>query len=175
MKYRKAWVLILGAVCLLVFGYYCYLTDFWSNSDIRIEEPREYPVAYVVDGDTFKAKIGRKTITVRMLGINTPETVDPRKPAECYGHEASEETRSLLVGHTVRLKANPNREKKDRYGRYLLYVYTGDLFVNKYLVQDGFAREYTFGKPYSFQAEFKKAEGEAKVAGMGLWAVCPVI
>ncbi|MFA6432261.1 MAG: thermonuclease family protein [Candidatus Paceibacterota bacterium] len=175
MKNRKRYALILSVVCLCILGYYAYLTDFWSNNDVRIEEGIEYLVAYVVDGDTFKAKIGRKTITVRMLGINTPETVDPRKPAECYGHEASEETRSLLVGHTVRLKANPNREKKDRYGRYLLYVYQGDLFVNKYLVQDGFAREYTYGKAYSFQDEFKKVEGEARAEKKGLWAVCPVI
>ncbi|MCX6715859.1 MAG: thermonuclease family protein, partial [Candidatus Taylorbacteria bacterium] len=105
--------------------------------------------------------------------INTPETVDPRRPVECYGLEASNEAKGLLKGRMVRLVANPDRELKDKYGRYLLYVYRDDgLFVNKDLLRGGFAREYTYGKPYSKQAEFRKVEEKAKESSMGLWSKC---
>src|SRR5579872_4186314 len=78
-------------------------------SGISIDEHAYYPVTYVVDGDTFKASIGGKVITVRVLGINTPETVDPRKPPECYGPEASAEGKSLLDGRKIRLAESPHR------------------------------------------------------------------
>ena len=112
-------------------------------------------------------------ITVRVLGINTPETVDPRKPVECYGPEASVEGKSLLDGRSVELKFNPNRERMDKYGRYLLYVYRDDgLFYNEYMIQQGFAEEYTVGTPYSLQGEFRRDEAAAKAAKLGLWGKC---
>lgn len=170
MKRKKLFIALAVAVCLLIV-FYCLLT--WLGSrDIVIDETRAYQVSQVIDGDTFMVKIDRQAIIVRMLGIDTPETVDPRKPEQCFGREASDKTKSLLTGRLVYLKANPNREKKDRYGRYLLYVYTGDLFVNEYLIREGFAREYTYGKPYSFQARFRSVEREAQQAGRGLWLVC---
>ena len=112
-------------------------------------------------------------IRIRVLGINTPETVDPRKPVECYGPEASAAAKELLDGRKVMLKYNPNREKRDKYGRYLLYAYRDDgLFVNEYMIQEGFAREYTFGTAYSMQKEFRKAENAAKREEKGLWVKC---
>lgn len=126
-----------------------------------------------MDGDTFKVNIEKHIITVRMLGIDTPETVDPRKPAQCYGQKASDETKRMLVGHAVRLKLNPNREERDKYDRYLAYVYLEDgTFWNEYLLKNGFAREYTFGKPYLFQKEFRNIEQETKREQRGLWGVC---
>ncbi|MES2215931.1 MAG: thermonuclease family protein [Patescibacteria group bacterium] len=140
---------------------------------IYIDENTYYPVTRVIDGDTFNAKVGEKEITVRMLGINTPETVDPRKPPECFGKEASDETK-LLLGHMkVQLKLNPKREVLDKYGRYLAYIYREDgLFINEYLLKDGFAKEYTYGKPYSEQRNFKKAEKKAQGNKVGLWERC---
>ena len=133
-----------------------------------------YKVKYVIDGDTFKVRIGRHDVTVRMLGINTPETVDPRKPAQCFGKEASDQTKALLTDKMVQLKLNPKREEKDKYGRYLAYVYVGDIFVNKTLIENGYAREYTYGKGYMFQKEFRVAEKVAKDLGNGLWGACVV-
>jgi micrococcal nuclease len=141
--------------------------------DINIDPNELYKVTEVLDGDTFKVKIDSKEVTVRMLGINTPETIDPRKPPECFGKEASEETKSLLNHRQVKLALNPNREKTDKYGRILGYVYRDDgLFVNELLIKQGFAREYTVGKPYQFQKEFKDDQKEAKNAQKGLWSAC---
>ena len=92
---------------------------------------------------------------------------------QCYGPEASDEAKSLLSGHSVRLEFNPNREHRDKYGRYLLYAYRDDgLFLNEFMVKEGFAREYTFGSPYSLQASFRKAEKDAQAAKKGLWGKC---
>ena len=167
----------MGGVCLSLLAYYCLaeagiVRAFWSG-DLRIDETKLYPVSDVVDGDTFKTRIDGREITVRLLGINTPETVDPRKPVECFGPEASAEAKSLLVGREVRLAFNPNRERTDKYGRYLLYVYRDDdMFINENLIADGFAREYTVGKPYQFQAKFRTDEKAAQAAGKGLWGKC---
>jgi micrococcal nuclease len=177
MKYRKLITGVLCAACLVLLIYYCSLGFGLIQSgsgDVVIDETKEYLVTYVVDGDTFKARIGTKEITVRILGINSPETVDPRKPVECYGPEASDKAKTLLAGKSVILKSNPNRERRDKYGRYLLYVYEGNMFVNEFLIENGFAREYTVGRPYSFQQEFKKAEGEAQVNKKGLWGKCAI-
>jgi micrococcal nuclease len=108
-----------------------------------------------------------------MLGVDTPETVDPRKPVGCFGPEASAETKSLLSHRTVRLVTNSNREARDKYGRYLMYVYRDDgVFVNELLLKEGFAREYTFGRPYLYQNEFRGLEADAKSALRGLWNAC---
>jgi len=158
--------------CLI--GGYIFL-HIVGASNVTIDETKDYPISYVVDGDTFKAMVDGKEITVRMLGIDTPETVDPRKPVQCYGPEASTETKGLLTGHSVRLSLNPDREVKDMYGRYLAYVYRDDgMFVNEYLLENGFAREYTYtkSKPYSFQAEFREKEAGAQKEKKGLWGKC---
>lgn len=177
-KKRRTYAAALAAtLCVLVVG------SVWAGSVsglfvsgpklVALDEHAEYKVTRVIDGDTFKAMIGAQEITVRVLGVNTPETVDPRKPPECYGKEASDEVKSLLEGRTVRLVQNPHREATDKYGRYLLYVYRDDgLFLNEYLLQKGYAREYTVGRPYDMQVEFRQIEATAKAAGRGLWRAC---
>lgn len=108
-----------------------------------------------------------------MLGINTPETVDPRKKVQCYGPEASADTKSLLKHQKVRLTFSPDREMRDKYGRYLAYVYREDgMFVNEFLLENGFAKEYTVGKPYDLQSEFRAIEAKARQDRVGLWTVC---
>jgi micrococcal nuclease len=172
MRNKKLAAFVAGGVCLLVLVVFAYF-ELARVGEVSIDETKYYPVSYVVDGDTFKAMIGSREITVRVLGINTPETVDPRKPVECYGLEASAEMKSLIAGRTVRLVFNPNRERQDKYGRYLLYVYRDDgLFVNDFLIKEGYAREYTVGTPYSFQSEFRADEQAAKIVQKGLWGKC---
>lgn len=175
MKNKKLVALLGGIFLLLVVGYLIVnpgLLNVWPG-EVKIDENAYYPVSHVVDGDTFDASVDGHDIRIRVLGINTPETVDPRKPVECYGPEASAAAKELLDGRKVMLKYNPNREKRDKYGRYLLYAYRDDgLFVNEYMIQEGFAREYTFGTAYSMQKEFRKAENAAKREEKGLWVKC---
>lgn len=155
---------------LSVLGYYVVR----AASSIVIDENKVYAVQQVRDGDTFTADVDGHEISVRMLGIDTPETVDPRKPVQCYGKEASDYAKSLLKGKMVRLKLNPNREEKDKYGRYLAYVHIGDMFVNELLLKEGYAREYTFGTPYMYQRQFREIEVLAKEGNKGLWGNCSI-
>ncbi len=130
------------------------------------------PVVRVIDGDTIVVSIAGTDDTVRLLGMDTPETVDSRKPVQCFGPEASAETKSLLDGQSVRLVADQTQANRDKYGRLLRYVYLPDgTFVDLILVQLGFAREYTYeNKPYEFQQEFLRAQSTAQETGRGLWS-----
>jgi micrococcal nuclease len=173
MKKSILYTTLVGVVVVFVTGVFLFKTNENSRERVHIDPETLYPVTTVLDGDTFKVIVDKKVITVRLLGIDTPETVDPRKPAQCFGKEASEETKKLLLGQQVYVKLNPKREVTDKYGRYLVYVYRQDgLFVNEYLLQQGFAREYTYGSPYSFQKEFKQVQQESMNAKHGLWARC---
>ncbi len=123
-----------------------------------------------VDGDTIVVVAGRK---VRLIGIDTPETHDPRKPVQCFGREAALFTASLLpVGERVRLVADV--EPLDRYGRTLAYVYRlrDGLFVNAELVRRGYASAYTYPPDVAHADELVALARQAREAGAGLWGAC---
>ncbi len=125
----------------------------------------------VVDGDTLVAWYQGEETTVRLLGMDTPETVDPRKPVECFGPEASAEGKKLLTGQDVRLVPDPSQDQFDQYGRLLAYAYLPDgTLYNEYMIAHGYAHEYTFKKAYEFQKEFLAAQASAKAAHLGLWS-----
>ena len=120
-------------------------------------------VERVIDGDTLVVSgVG----TVRLIGVDTPETVDPRKPVEAFGREASDFLRRLVDGKTVRL--DYDQERTDRYGRTLAYVYLDDMFVNAEIIRQGYGHAYT-QYPFSFMEQFRALEREAREAGRGLW------
>ncbi len=130
-----------------------------------------YAVTSVVDGDTLKINMDGTVETLRLIGIDTPETVDPRKPVQCFGTEASNRAKTLLSGQKVRIESDSTQDTRDKYGRLLVYAYRADgLFFNKSMVSDGYAYEYTYDKPYKYQAEFKAAQQAAKAAEKGLWS-----
>lgn len=136
-------------------------------------------VTHVVDGDTFDVQIDGETQTerVRMLGIDTPETVDPRKTVQCFGKEASNHAKELLMGKRVRLEADPKADEHDKYGRILRNVYLVDgTDVNATLVLDGYAHAYlTFPLDRDRKRLLSDLQNEARDAQRGLWdpAVCP--
>ncbi len=145
------------------------VTDSNTNEEKTLTKLLD--VISVVDGDTIKvSELG----TLRLIGIDTPETVDPRKPVQCFGKEASNKAKSLLTGKKVRLEFDSTQGRLDKYGRTLAYVYTEDgLFFNKEMIEQGFAHEYTYSTPYKYQTEFKNAQKEAQEAKEGLWgAAC---
>ena len=130
-----------------------------------------YTVTSVTDGDTFKVSINGTTETIRSIGMDTPETVDPRKPVQCFGVEASNRTKQLLSGKKVRLEADATQGERDKYGRLLRYAYLEDgRLFNKLMIQEGYAHEYTYDTKYRYQADFKTAQVEAQSAKRGLWA-----
>lgn len=131
-------------------------------------------VVRVIDGDTILVRgAGGRIEDVRLLGIDTPETVDPRKPVQCYGPEASAFAKHLATGRAVTLTYD--RELHDRYGRFLAYVWLAGrppLFLNALLVQRGYARSYPFAPNTAHAALFAELERSAAVAGRGLWSSC---
>lgn len=132
-----------------------------------------YTVIKVVDGDTIKILYEGVEETVRLIGIDTPETVHPNKPVECFGQEASERMKELVEGKGVNIMFDKTQGMRDKYGRLLLYVWVEDIFVNKQMVIDGYAYEYTYSTPYIYQKEFKEAQSEAQGSRVGLWGdVC---
>lgn len=130
-----------------------------------------YKVVKVVDGDTLDVDIAGKTTRLRLIGIDTPEVVDPRKPVQCFGREASAKAKELLSGQSVRLESDPTQGELDKYGRTLRYVFLSDgRSFNKLMIEEGYAHEYTYNTPYKYQIEFKKAQKTAEANKKGLWA-----
>lgn len=130
-------------------------------------------VVRVVDGDTIRARVGARTERVRFLGIDTPESVRPNTPVQCFALEASARTKALLAAHTA-IRLVGDVEQRDKYGRLLAYVYrvSDGLFVNLALVREGYAAPYTYPPNVAHAAEFVAAAREARDAGRGLWGRC---
>ena len=127
-------------------------------------------VTRVVDGDTAHVEVGGRDLDVRFIGIDTPETVAPDQPVECYGLEASGYTTRRLEGERVRLEFDV--ERRDRYGRTLAYVWLGDELFNETLVRDGYAVVTTFPPDVKYVDRFVAAQRDARDHGRGLWGAC---
>jgi micrococcal nuclease len=147
-----------------------------ATSSSAGQPPGRATVSHVVDGDTIDVTIGGRRERVRLIGINTPETVDPRRPVECFGHEASEHTSTLLpIGTEVDLVRDV--EPRDAYGRLLAYVYRrpDGLFVNLDLAAQGYADLLTFPPNIAHVDEFRAAVAAARRASRGLWSRCRAV
>ncbi|MDZ4227381.1 MAG: thermonuclease family protein, partial [Patescibacteria group bacterium] len=109
--------------------------------------PEIYRVEKVVDGDTIDILMNGESVRLRLVGMDTPEVVDPRKVVQCFGKEASAEGHRLLDGQWVRLEYDAVSGTYDKYGRTLAYVFRASdgLFYNEYMIARGFAHEYTYG------------------------------
>lgn len=142
-----------------------------SNSAVLSSTKQGSKVIKVVDGDTIKVEINDKKETVRLIGIDSPETVDPRKPVQCFGKEASDKAKEVLNDQFITLEKDETQGERDKYGRLLRYIFLDDdTNFNKLMIDEGFAHEYTYRIPYKYQKEFKQAEKEAREAKRGLWA-----
>ncbi len=130
-------------------------------------------VVRVVDGDTLVVDVDGVDERVRLIGINTPESVDRNRPVMCFGKEASHHLAELLEpGTAVRLERDV--EPRDRYDRLLAYVYRASdgRFMNLAMVTDGYAQQYTFPPNVAHTEQFGEAERAARAAGVGLWSAC---
>ena len=136
-------------------------------------EPGRAEVVRVVNGDTIVVRIAGEQERVRLLGIDTPESVDPRSPVECFGKEAARHLGRLAPpGARVRLVLDV--EPRDRFGRLLAYVYRqpGGDFVNLALARDGYAQALTIPPNVAHADAFVAAVADARAAGRGLWSAC---
>ena len=129
-------------------------------------------VERVVDGDTFVAELGGRSERVRIIGVDTPETVDPDRPVQPYGKEASNFAKRMLSGRTVRLVGDV--EPRDRYGRLLAYVWLPDgTFWNALLAAEGYAQLITIPPDVTYASLFRHLVDEARSTHRGLWAGRP--
>ncbi len=139
------------------------------------QQPREvvrYLVTRVIDGDTVEVAKGGGT-SVRIIGIDTPETVDPSVPVECGGPRASTLATQLLQGKRVRLVYDPSQGRTDSFGRTLAYLQVpriGDFGLT--MIKRGAAAEYTYDTTYARQDLYRAAEQNARASDRGLWRMC---
>lgn len=138
-----------------------------TTTPVNISQENTFLVAKVVDGDTISLSSGE---VIRYIGIDTPETKHPSLPVQCFGTEASTKNKELVEGKAVRLEKDIS--ETDRYGRLLRYVWAGDIFVNEYLVRQGYAQISTYPPDVKYQDLFLQAQKEARDNKRGLWASC---
>ena len=158
---RKTMVSLVTALAVLAVA----LFDAVRNPSKEGFPSEGFHVVRGVDGDTIELEGGQK---VRYIGIDTPETVDPRRPVGCFGKEASTKNKALVEGKNVRLVKDIS--ETDKYGRLLRYVYVGDIFVNEYLVREGYARVSSYPPDVRYRDLFREAEADARINKRGLWA-----
>src|SRR5690554_2425927 len=128
-----------------------------------------YSVSRVVDGDTFIIDDGsEKGKRVRLIGVDTPETVHPRKPVEYYGREASDYVKNVLANQRIGLEFDV--DTTDRYGRLLAYVYLQDgTFLNAHLIEKGYGQIATYPPNVKYVEKFQKLQRKARRKNLGLW------
>ena len=169
-------VAVIGASGALLFMgslllFFVLLSSVAQNNNAPYAA--EPTVIDVIDGDTIDVRIGYLRQRVRLLGIDTPETKDPRKPVQCYGHEASEHTAALLPRGTI-VRLERDLEEHDAYNRLLAYVWRASdgAFINLELVTGGYADILSISPNTAHADEFRAAMLSAKSAGRGLWGQC---
>jgi micrococcal nuclease len=149
--------------------------DQFTNPKITANSVSDsYKVKHVVDGDTIELEDKTK---IRILYLDTPESVKPETPVKCYGNEAKAYTTNLLSGKKVKLVSD--KEKKDQYGRGLRIVFEEGVdtsvfenSVNAKLVKNGYARAKFFSPNRAFESQMRKLEKQAQSQNLGLWAKC---
>ncbi len=129
-------------------------------------------VVEVVDGDTIHVQLPSGVEKVRIIGIDTPETVDPNRPASCFGPEATAFAKETLAGKPVTLELDPTQDRRDRFDRLLAHVHVGDALYAAEAIAGGYGIHYVYEVPSIHAAELAAAEASAKAANLGIWAAC---
>ncbi len=160
----------LGSVVLLLAATLLILRPWEDGGAEAGPAAATATVVRVVDGDTIEAQVGDRVEDVRYIGVDTPETVKPDTPVQCFGPQASAFNHRLVEQRQVRLVFGV--ERRDVYGRLLAYVYLGRRFVNASLVRRGLARSLTIPPNDRFAPLFRRLEMQAARAGRGLWGAC---
>lgn len=141
-----------------------------EDADESLPGEATAPVVGVVDGDTIRVMLDDVEERVRYIGVDTPESVAPGRPVECFAKRAARFNARLVEGERVRLVFDA--ERRDRYGRLLAYVHVGDDFVNAELIRRGYATTLTIPPNETFAERFDRLERNAANAGRGLWGAC---
>jgi len=139
---------------------------------VQQAQPGTYRVTEFVDGDTISVDMNGKQENIRFIGVDTPETHDPRKAVQCFGQAAAAFTKNLIGSNNVRLETDPTNTNRDRYSRLLRYVYLPDnTLVNAEIIKHGYGFAYT-GFPFTKLDDFVLYQKEAREGSKGLWGSC---
>ncbi len=144
-----------------------------NETIINSETKEDVTFVRVVDGDTIEVEQNGKKQIVRIIGIDTPEVVDPRIAPECLGKEASEKAQQIFSSQTnLILEKDSTQTERDRYGRLLRYVWLneGTTDYGRLIISLGYASEYTYDLPYKYQSLYKEEQQKAQELKVGLWA-----
>ncbi len=145
-----------------------------AGNSVQQSQPGLYAVTSFEDGDTITVDMNGTTERIRFIGVDTPETQDPRTSVQCFGKAASEFTKSLVGTSAVRLEADPQNTNRDRYNRLLRYVYLPDgRLVNAEIIRQGYGFAYVLF-PFSKMEEFRELERQAREQNLGLWSACDI-
>ena len=169
-------VLLIFALFLTLFLSAFNTKSAFSYQDSEMDKKKLFKIVKVVDGDTITASIRGKNESIRLLGIDTPETVDPRRPVQCFGKAASDKMKSFVLGKYVKLLDDSTQGNRDKYKRLLRFVYLPDskaTFINGEMVKQGFAFSYR-KYPTKMLEKFNNFEKYARENNLGLWGSCPL-
>ena len=173
---KKIGILGVFAIIILITAY-LYELQSQKVINIQIGTKNEntvykyYTVNKVIDGDTLSITMDGVSEKIRLIGINTPETVDPRTPVQCFGKEASSRMKDLAEDNLIRLEYDDTQGTRDVYNRILAYVYLEDgQMLNRKMIAEGYAYEYTYLTPYKYQKEFRELQTLARTSARGLWS-----
>ncbi len=175
MNKRTVKKLVQAALFLLLVGatYFASQQQNVQQTVQKVVPPAgSYNVTKVDDGDTIMVDMDGVEEKVRFIGVDTPETKDPRKVVQCFGKAASEFTKNLIGSNPVKLEADPTNTNRDRYNRLLRYVYLPDgTLVNAKIIEQGYGFAYV-SFPFTKLEEFKQLQTEAREQNRGLWNEC---
>ena len=175
MTKRTQKKLISLVITLLVAGIAWGQQQGWfshAGQKVVQSQPGLYAIDHFVDGDTIAVKMNGKAESVRMIGVDTPETHKPNSPVQCYGPAAAAYTKNLIGDQRVRLQSDDKSQDRDRYGRLLRYVYLPDgKLVEAELIKNGYGFAYT-EFPFGKKTEFVQDQQAAHDANKGLWGNC---
>ncbi|MFZ5424570.1 MAG: thermonuclease family protein [Patescibacteria group bacterium] len=141
-----------------------FLAYLFPSLTFTVDNTSEFVVSRVIDGDTVELSNGQK---VRYIGIDTPESVKPGSPVECYALEAKAKNSELVLNKHVVLERDVN--EADKYGRLLRYVWVDGLLINEILIKEGFAHAVSYPPDIKYQEQLRLAEREARDLKKGIW------
>lgn len=163
------------AVAVLVFWKGGFLDKLSGGISLKPGKTTSGKVVRTVDGDTLDIQTGGKTVRVRLIGIDTPESVRPGVPVECGSKQASAFMKKLAAGEAVTLESDPDGDAEDSYGRTLAYVYPqgSSRTLQEKMLESGWAELYVFeDRRFSKYGEFKEAADQGKADELGVWRLC---
>lgn len=164
---KKIGILLIIGIIIILARQYEWKRTIQAPPDIA----GQATLVRVVDGDTLIVDLDGVEERIRIIGIDTPESVKPNTPVQCFAKEATAHLTEILGQNEIlTIETDPTQDTRDTYDRMLAHVFIGKENIAEVMIADGYAYEYTYDKPYIYQNKYKNAQSEARSAERGLWS-----